>query len=142
MCYNMGILDSYKDLINTSFSKWIKVEDKQSKWTIEDFPYNTGVDEDITKPHCWKCVTVNKCWFKNEENKKRQVIRGNPSYNLALYFWRSIKMFTFLASVSTSTSALHFGHLICACPCRSISLLLHLGQRTCSRISIALCLHL
>lgn len=66
----MGILDSYKDLINASFSKWIKVEDNQSKWTIEDFPYNTGVDEDITKPHCWKCVTVNKCWFKNEENKK------------------------------------------------------------------------
>ena len=66
----MGILDSYKDLINASFSKQIKVEDNQSKWTIEDFPYNTGVDEDITKPHCWKCVTVNKCWFKNEENKK------------------------------------------------------------------------
>ena len=60
----MGILDSYKDLINASFSKQIKVEDNQSKWTIEDFPYNTGVDEDITKPHCWKCVTVNKCWFK------------------------------------------------------------------------------
>lgn len=66
----MGILDSYKDLINASFSKWIKVEDNQSKWTIEDFPYNTGVDEDITYPHCWKCVMVNKCWFKNEENKK------------------------------------------------------------------------
>lgn len=66
----MGILDSYKDLINASFSKWIKVDDKQSKWTIEDFPYNIGVDEDVTKPHCWKCVTVNKCWFKNEENKK------------------------------------------------------------------------
>lgn len=66
----MGILDSYKDLINASFSKWIKVEDNQSKWTIEDFPYSTGVDENITYPHCWKCVTVNKCWFKNEENKK------------------------------------------------------------------------
>ena len=66
----MSILDSYKDLINASFSKWIKVEDNQSKWTIEDFPYSTGVDENITYPHCWKCVTVNKCWFKNEENKK------------------------------------------------------------------------
>lgn len=27
----MGILDSYKDLINASFSKWIKVEDNQFK---------------------------------------------------------------------------------------------------------------
>ena len=31
MCYNMGILDSYKDLINASFSKWLKVEDKHTK---------------------------------------------------------------------------------------------------------------
>ena len=51
MCYNMSILDSYKDLINASFSKWIKVEDNQSKWTIEDFPYSTGVDENITYSH-------------------------------------------------------------------------------------------
>lgn len=48
------------------------MEDKQSLWTIEDFPYSDGVDEDLTNPHCWKCVTVNKCWFKNEENKKPQ----------------------------------------------------------------------
>lgn len=24
----------------------------------------------MTDPHCWVCVTVNKCWFKNEDNKK------------------------------------------------------------------------
>lgn len=34
------------------------------------FPYDFGVDENETGNHCWKCVTVNKCWFKNEENKK------------------------------------------------------------------------
>ena len=66
----MRILDEYTDLINASFSQWIEVEDNLSRWTIEDFPYSTGVDENITYPHCWKCVTVNHCWFKNEENKK------------------------------------------------------------------------
>lgn len=68
----MGILDEYKNLITASFSKWIKVEDKKSSWTIEDFSYIGGVDEDLTNPHYWECVTVNKCWFKNEENKKPQ----------------------------------------------------------------------
>lgn len=71
----MRILDEYTDLINASFSQWIKVEDNQSKWTIEDFPHSTVVDENITYPHCWKCVTVNHCWFKNEENKKTEPIR-------------------------------------------------------------------
>lgn len=47
-----------------------KIEDNESKWTIENFQYNTGVNNNITYPHCWKCVTVNKCWFKNESNKK------------------------------------------------------------------------
>ena len=63
----MGILDSYKDLINASFSKWIKVEDKASPFTIEMFPYDLGIEEN--SHHCWKCVTVNKCWFRNEKNK-------------------------------------------------------------------------
>lgn len=63
----MNVLDDFKDLINASFSKWIKIEDKLTKWTIEDFPYNIGVYEIVTEPHCWKCVTANKCWFKNEK---------------------------------------------------------------------------
>ena len=66
----MSILEPYYDLINPYFSKWIKVEDKFSNWTIEDFPYSEGVNEIATNPHCWRCVTVNKCWFKNETNKK------------------------------------------------------------------------
>jgi hypothetical protein len=56
----MGILDSYKDLINASFSKWIKVEDKQSKWTIEDF-MNT-----------WSCYTI----FPNGKLKLNTIIGG------------------------------------------------------------------
>lgn len=66
----MGVLDAYRDEINAYFSEWIRVNDKNSGWTIEDFPYKTGADEDLTKPHCWKCVTVNNCWFKNETEKK------------------------------------------------------------------------
>ena len=66
----MGVLDDYKDWFHSYFSEWIRINDKSSGWTIEDFPYNIGVDEDLTKPHCWKCVTVNNCWFKNENNKK------------------------------------------------------------------------
>lgn len=66
----MSILEPYYDSIYAHFSKWIKVDDKNSKWTIEDFPYSEGVNENLTYPHCWKCVTVNRCWFKNEQNKK------------------------------------------------------------------------
>ena len=66
----MGILDEYQEQIKSYFSSWIKINDKQSGWTIEDFPYDTGVNEELTKPHCWKCVTVNDCWFKNGEGKK------------------------------------------------------------------------
>lgn len=29
-----------------------------------------GVPEDGVDDHCWKCITVNRCWFKNEDNKK------------------------------------------------------------------------
>ena len=66
----MSILAPYYDSIYAHFSKWIKVEDKHLKWTIEDFPYDEGANENLTNPHCWKCVTVNRCWFKNEQNKK------------------------------------------------------------------------
>ena len=44
----MGILDEYADLINASFSRWIEVENNQSRWTIEDFSYSTGVEEAVT----------------------------------------------------------------------------------------------
>ena len=65
-----SVFDGMRDEILLYFSQWIQVNDNKSGWTIEDFPYQTGVDEALTYPHCWKCVTVNQCWFKNEENKK------------------------------------------------------------------------
>ena len=59
----MGIFDNY-------FGKWIKVVDSSCFLTIEDFNYNTGVIEGTTDNHCSKCVAVNQCWFKDENNKK------------------------------------------------------------------------
>ena len=66
----MSMFKDVHDKIMFYFSDWISVDDNKSKWTIEDFPYSTGVDENVTYPHCWRCVTVNQCWFKNEEGKK------------------------------------------------------------------------
>lgn len=66
----MSIFDSVKENIEANFSEFVKVVDPKSNWTIEDFPYDTGVDETTTNPHCWRCVTVNQCWFKNEKEKR------------------------------------------------------------------------
>lgn len=66
----MSIFDNIQEKILANFSEWIQVQDPKSNWTIEDFSYETGVDEVATNPHCWKCVTVNQCWFKNEKVKK------------------------------------------------------------------------
>ena len=66
----MKTFEDIKNKVLSKFNTWIKINDNKSKWTIEDFPYETGVDEIVTNPHCWKCVTVNQCWFKNEEGKK------------------------------------------------------------------------
>lgn len=66
----MKTFEDIKNKVLSKFNTWIKINDNKSKWTIEDFPYETGVDEIVTNPHCWKCVTLNQCWFKNEEGKK------------------------------------------------------------------------
>ena len=66
----MSVFDNIKDKLTASFSDWIKINDNKSGFTIEDFPYATGVDEELTNPHCALCVSVNNCYFKNEEDKK------------------------------------------------------------------------
>ena len=76
----MSIFDDLFNYLLANFSEWIKIEDYKSEWTIEDFPYETGVDERKTNPHCWYCVTINRCWFKNEEGKKpREFLTLDPS---------------------------------------------------------------
>lgn len=80
----MKLFERVKDEVLSKFGTWIKVIDPKSIWTIEDFPYETGVDEKETNPHCWKCVTVNHCWFKNEEGKKPQ------KFDASQYFLKNI----------------------------------------------------
>ena len=80
----MSIFNTVRDNVNTYFSDWIKINDNKSIWTIEDFTYQTGVQEILTFPHCWQCVTVNNCWFKNEESKKPEEY-PNSSLNQDLY---------------------------------------------------------
>ena len=88
----MSVFDNMRDKLLSYFntnneisSDWIKINDGSNPWTIEDFPYRIegaqflseeekqkmlGVPEDGVDDHCWKCITVNQCWFKNEDNKK------------------------------------------------------------------------
>ena len=57
-------------IFDNMLGNWIQVVDNENNVTIEDYSYDTGVIEGTTKNHCVKCVAVNKCCFKNEENKK------------------------------------------------------------------------
>ena len=79
----MGVFDDIFGDLLANFSEWIKIEDYQSKWTIDDFPYETGVDERKTKPHCWYCVAINKCWFKNEEGKRPKELNSSTLSKLS-----------------------------------------------------------
>ena len=69
----MSFFDNIKDKLTASFSDWIKINDNKSGFTIEDFPYATGVDEELTNPQCALCVSVNNCYFKNEEDKTQKL---------------------------------------------------------------------
>ena len=63
----MGLFDE----VDKKFGKWIQVLDSDNtSVTIEDFEYRLGVQGLITLKHCDKCVAVNKCWFKDEKDKK------------------------------------------------------------------------
>lgn len=66
----MNILKGYEEKINGIFSDWIQIKDLKNGFTIERFPYSTGVVALLVKPHCVTCTSVNYCWFKNEKNKK------------------------------------------------------------------------
>ena len=57
-------------IFDNMLGNWIQVVDNGNNITIEDYGYDTGVIKGTTKNHCVKCVAVNKCCFKNEENKK------------------------------------------------------------------------
>lgn len=69
----MGVLDEYQELIKATFAKWVQINDDKAIRTLEDFAYDTGVDENKTGGCCWKCISVNKCYFKDEKNKKPEI---------------------------------------------------------------------
>ena len=80
------IFDTIKEDILSQFRSWIQVSDSSLYWTIEDFSYETGVIAEQVKPHCVKCVAVNQCWFKNEENKKPERFNYNKSSYIEISF--------------------------------------------------------
>lgn len=51
------------------FSDWIKILDDKNPHTIEEYTYKDGVPDNVDG-HCWKCITVNHCWFVDEVDKK------------------------------------------------------------------------
>ena len=60
------------DRLQGVFSDWVEHRDDKTQYTIEDFDYSTGVIAKVVYPHCDMCVAVNKCYFKNEIDKKPQ----------------------------------------------------------------------
>lgn len=65
----MNVFENVSAMAKSLMSEWVKIGDPKNPETIEDYQ-DEGVDEAKTNGHCWKCVTVNQCWFKNEEGKK------------------------------------------------------------------------
>ncbi|MBQ7884592.1 MAG: hypothetical protein IJ318_00645 [Clostridia bacterium] len=58
------------NVFENALGNWIEIIDDKNDITIENYGYETGVIGGTTENHCVKCVAVNKCWFKNEKNKK------------------------------------------------------------------------
>lgn len=58
------------NLLKNIIGNWIQIIDQKNLTTIEDFSYETGANGTILSKHCEKCIAVNQCWFKNENNKK------------------------------------------------------------------------
>lgn len=58
----MGVFDKI-------LGDWIQVVDDKCEITIDNYGYDTGIIKGTTGNHCAKCVSVNKCWFKNEKGK-------------------------------------------------------------------------
>lgn len=77
-------MDEYEEIYEKAlfnYGNWIYIKDDNCRWTIEDFPYSTGVDQSKTTPHCAKCVAINRCYFVDENGKKPT----EQSNNLGLF---------------------------------------------------------
>ncbi len=56
-------------VFNNLLGDWVEIKDPVNSITIEDFSYESGIDEKSIEGHCVKCTAVNQCWFKNEKGK-------------------------------------------------------------------------
>lgn len=63
------------NVINNYIGNWIQVDDNKNNITIENYGYDTGIIAGTTGNHCVKCVAVNKCYFKDEKDKKPEPMR-------------------------------------------------------------------
>lgn len=57
-------------IFDNILGNWIQVVDNKNNITVENYGFDTGVIKGTTENHCVKCVAVNQCYFKNEEDKK------------------------------------------------------------------------
>ncbi len=58
-------MNSLKNILEN----WVQINDDSCPLTIADFSYSTWVTLPANYRHCEMCVTINKCWFKDEPNK-------------------------------------------------------------------------
>ena len=66
----MNVFEGVSANAKAILSQWIKVVDPKSTYSLDSIPHGDRIDDTRTDGHCWRCVTVNQCWFKNEYGKK------------------------------------------------------------------------
>ena len=74
----MNVFENFSDYAKSLLKGWVRIEDKKNPWTIESFA-KINYDESKIGPHCVFCTIINKCWFKDEENKRP------PEFNYSGY---------------------------------------------------------
>lgn len=65
----MSLNDDIREKL-AKYTSWFQIVDFNNENTIEAYPPSTGVPETNGAEHCWKCTTINKCFFKDEKDKK------------------------------------------------------------------------
>ena len=76
----MNLDDAIREKL-AKFTSWFQVVDFNNTNTIEDFTFRDGVPKEGVAGHCQKCITVNKCYFKDEINKKPEEFDYSNSFS-------------------------------------------------------------
>ena len=67
------------------FTSWFQVVDFENIKTIEDYSLESGVPDEGEAGHCQKCITINRCYFKNEKGKKPEEFDYSNSFVLPMF---------------------------------------------------------